>query len=63
MANPPQFKPGEKDAPSGQYRPVGPRGGPRGDDEITHVQGEPLPPTDKPGEEWQLVDRTKHKGD
>jgi hypothetical protein len=56
-----QFSPGEKDAPSGQYGEVGPRGGRRGNREITHVKGEALPPTDKPGKKWGLVDLTKHK--
>ena len=54
-------KPGERDGDSGQYVRVGPRGGERGDEEITHVKGEPLPPTDKPGEKWELRDLTKHK--
>ena len=62
MAERPRFKPGERDGPSGQYRAVGPRGGQRGEEEVTHVEGEPLPPTDNPGEEWELVDPTKHKG-
>ena len=57
------FKPGQRDARSGQYVPVGPRGGQRGKEEITHVKGEPLPPTKETGEQWQLVDPTKHKGD
>ena len=55
------FNPGERDAPSGQYREVGPRGGPRGDQEVTHVEGKPLPPTSEPGHRWQLVDPTRHK--
>jgi hypothetical protein len=61
MAAPQRFKPGETHAPSGQYQEVGPRGGPRGRTEITHVEGEALPPTDKPGDKWELRDLTKHK--
>lgn len=55
-------KPGEPAAQSGQYRPVGPRGGAREDREITAVEGKPLPPTPRPGELWEIVDPTKHKG-
>jgi hypothetical protein len=53
------FKPGERAERSGQYREVGPRGkmGP----ESTETKGEPLPPTQKPGRQWILVDPTKHK--
>jgi len=56
------FKPGERDGPSGQYREVGRRGGERSDREITHVEGKPLPPTSQPGDRWELVDPTRHKG-
>lgn len=54
-------KPGTPTPASGQYRPVGPRGGSAGNTEITSVAGKPLPPTDKPGQSWLLVDKTKHK--
>jgi len=47
---------------SGQYRPVGPRGGFAGNSEITAVQGKPLPPTQQPGQGFVLVDRTRHSG-
>ena len=52
-------KPGEKTPDSGQYVPVGPKGGKR-PGEITGVKGKPLPPTKKPGEGFVLVDKTKH---
>lgn len=55
-------KPGTPAPKSGQYKPVGPRGGNAGSTEITAIQGKPLPPSDKPGQAWQLVDPTKHKG-
>ncbi len=52
-------KPGEKAKVSGQYEIVGPKGGHTGR-EVTVVQGEPLPPTPKPGQGLTLVDKTKH---
>lgn len=61
MANPKSIKPGSPVPESGQYVQVGPRGGQQGPEEATLVQGEPAPPTSKPGNEWQLVDSTKHK--
>jgi hypothetical protein len=54
-------KPGERAKRSGQYVPVGPRGGVREDREITAVAGKPLPPTKRTGERWKLVDPTKHE--
>lgn len=54
-------KPGTPAPKSGQYVPVGPRGGHAGNNEITAVQGKPLPPTTKPGQSWLLIDPTKHK--
>ena len=53
MAN--KYKPGEKADYSGQYEIVGPRGGRTGI-ERTVVKGEPLPPTQKPGQGFILVD-------
>jgi hypothetical protein len=50
------LKPGQPAPDSGQYQQVG--GGP----EITAIEGKPLPPTDRPGQKWVLVDKTKHKG-
>ena len=55
------IKPGTPAPDSGQYRAVGPRGGHVSNTEITAVQGRPLPPTGKPGQSWQMVDKTKHK--
>lgn len=52
-------KPGEKANTSGQYEIIGPRGGRTGK-EVTVVKGEPLPPTPKPRETYELVDKTKH---
>ena len=60
MANSP-LRPGDETPTSGQYEIIGPRGGHTGD-EITGVQGKPLPPTPKPGMSFLLVDPTKHKG-
>ena len=50
-------KPGEKPAKPGEYREKGPRGGkvaePR---QVTIEKGDPkLPPTSKPGNEWQYI--------
>lgn len=49
------FNPGTKDHPSGQFKQPGKK------TEITSVSGKPLPPTDKTGKKWELVDKTKHK--
>jgi len=54
-------KPGTPAPKSGQYVPVGPRGGKAGNNEVTSVGGKPLPPTPEPGQTWKLVDPTKHK--
>ena len=59
MAKPP-LKPGTPAPASGQYKPVGPRGG-VGKKEITAVKGKPLPPTAAPGTGFKIVDRTKNK--
>jgi hypothetical protein len=53
-------KPGTKAPNSGQYRPIGPRGG-DGGSEITSVKGKSLPPTPKPNQIWVLVDPTDNK--
>ena len=52
-------KPGEIARASGQYQAIGPRGG-KGH-EVTVVKGEPLPPTQRPGTTYKLVDRSKNK--
>jgi len=54
------YKPGEKAPRSGQYGIVGPRGGNTGE-ERTVTKGEPMPPTPKLGQRFQLNDPTKHK--
>lgn len=54
------MKPGSTAPRSGQYEQVGPRGGKTGH-EVTVVKGEPLPPTQKPGMTYTLVDATKNK--
>ena len=55
------IKPGTPAPSSGQYVEVGPRGGIHGPNEITAVQGKPMPPTSSPGCGWLLVDPTNHK--
>lgn len=55
-----RFKPGEKAPESGQYGLVGSRGG-KTDTEVTSTEGNPLPPTPKPGQGYVLNDPTKHK--
>lgn len=54
------FKPGEITQKSGQYEIIGPRGGATGK-EITSVKGKPLPPPEKSGITYKLVDITKHR--
>jgi len=54
------LRPGTRAPASGQYKPVGPRGG-VGKKEITAVKGKPLPPTSTPGSRFKIVDRTKNK--
>jgi hypothetical protein len=54
------LKPGEKAPRSGQYEIIGPRGGRTGE-ERTVTKGEPLPPTRERGQEYKIVDPTKHK--
>lgn len=55
------YKPGEKAPRSGQYEITGPRGGGTGI-ERTVTRGEPLPPPLKSGQQYKLVDPTKHGG-
>jgi len=54
------LKPGQKAPASGQYEIIGPRGGETGK-EVTVVKGETLPPTRKPGQTYDIADRTKNK--
>jgi len=49
------YKPGETAPRSGQYQIVGTTV------ERTVTRGEPLPPTPRKGQEYRLVDPTKHK--
>ena len=51
--------PGQIAKESGQYEIIGPRGGRTGE-ERTVTKGEPLPPTPKAGQNYILVDKTRH---
>ncbi len=53
------YKPGEEAPRSGQYEMTGPRGGGTGV-ERTVTRGEPLPPTQEPGQKYKLVDPTRN---
>jgi hypothetical protein len=55
-----KLNPGTPTPKSGQYGVVGPRGGDKGR-EVTSTKGNPLPPTQKPGDGYVLKDATKHK--
>jgi hypothetical protein len=55
-----QLKPGQIAPVSGQYEIVGPRGGRTGN-ERTVTKGEPMPPTPEKGQQYIIVDKTKHK--
>ena len=61
MAKSQIYRPGQTGAPSGVYDTVGPRGGIRPDNEVSHTKGKPLPPTAQPGEGYRLQDAAKHK--
>ena len=54
------YKPGMKVPTSGQYAVFGPRGG-NTNLEVTCVENEPFPPTQKSGSYYKLTDPTKHK--
>jgi hypothetical protein len=60
MATQEPKKPGEKAPRSGEYGIVGPRGGDTGK-ERTVTQGEPFPPTPKPGQSY-VMDRPAKNG-
>ncbi len=60
MAKNKPLKPGERAPKSGQYEIVGPRSGRTGK-ERTVTKNEPMPPTEKPGQGFILVDPTKNK--
>lgn len=50
-----KLTPGTLAPKSGQYK------NPTTGNEVTGVQGKPLPPTPRPGQGYILVDPTKHK--
>lgn len=50
-----KIKTGKTVKVSGQYKPTG------GKTEATFVEGKKVPPTNTQKQEWQLVDKTKHK--
>jgi len=54
------LKPGQTAPKSGQYEIIGPRGGKTGK-ERTIVKGETIPPPEKSGQTFTLVDPTKNK--
>lgn len=54
------LKPGNEAPKSGQYGVYGPRGRDLRR-EVTVVQGDRLPPTQKPGQTYRLDDETKHQ--
>jgi hypothetical protein len=60
MSKKDEMKPGEKAPASAQYEIIGSRGGRTGV-ERTVARGEPLPPTPKPGQHYEIADRTKNK--
>jgi hypothetical protein len=60
MAKTKGLRPGTPAPNSGQYGVRWPQGGAT-KKEVTAVKGEPLPPTQKPGMKYDLVDRTKNK--
>lgn len=57
----PPSKPGQPAPLSGQYVPVGPRGGKADGPEITMPKGHTLPPTPEPGQRWKVSDPTDNK--
>jgi hypothetical protein len=60
LANGPKYHPGDPAPVSGLYPRVGPRGGQTGE-QVTVVQGRPLPPTPKPGEGYGKPTAAKHE--
>ena len=54
------YKPGTPAPKSGIYEQVGPRGGRTGE-QADSTKGNPLPPTDRQGQEWTLVTPAHHK--
>ena len=60
MSSPNKIKPGQKAPESGQYIIVNRLGNKIGL-EVTAIKGKRMPPTDKSGQGYILVDKTKHK--
>ena len=60
MASKTTLTPGTPAPRSGIYEQVGPRGGRTGE-QADSTRGKPLPPTDRPGQTWQLVTPAHHK--
>ncbi len=56
----PLLPPGKPAPASGQYQQVGPKGGNPGP-EVTMPKGHILPPTDRPGQKYVIVDPTNNK--
>jgi hypothetical protein len=56
----PALRPGQKAPISEQYAIVSPKGGQTGT-EVTVTKGETVPLTQKSGQVFVLVDKTKHK--
>lgn len=54
------LKPGQKAPASGQYGVIGSRGG-NLNKEVSVVKGEPMPPTQKPGQTYIMNDPTNNK--
>ena len=53
--------PGTPTSNSSIYEQVGPRCG-KTNEQADSTRGKPLPPTEKPGMTWTLVDPAHHKG-
>lgn len=62
MSRQPKLTPGTPTPRSGIYEQVGPRGGRTGE-QATSTERHPLPPTEKTGRTWVLVDPAHHKND
>ena len=54
------FPPGTPAPRSGIYEQVGPRGGHTGE-QADSTRGNPLPPTDRKGQEWRLAKPAHHR--
>jgi len=55
------FKPGQPAPASGIFNMVGPRGGKTGE-QVVSTRSKPLPPTEKPGQGYQMAKPAHHKG-